>query len=379
MARRAAKQVQLSAGVILVDGEGRILLELRQQDDPLYPNRWGIVGGMAEDGESPEQAALREAREETGLELDALHPFKVHEQTLDEGVPCEAHLYFCVIDSTADLTPEGQALRSFRPDELDDLAFAFRDREILADFLTSPEYRAICSGENDALAQFSRALDDGGDWFSALLEAIARWGPREELVDGRRYRYLIGGEAFDWLLLAERLCEEADGAIPHDEREALLFRGRPPRELDGEEFRRAVGSAKHRAHLNYLYGVIIEEALQLATEEDVLKEHRSRVWNAGKSAEGLVFERIYGKAHDELLAAFRQERSLPPGDCLAYTDLKEFTYWLFKYRLHQCDPARVASDTRKALAQLSQLESAARRRGQRLDAAAAEPVVVVDA
>jgi hypothetical protein len=34
------------------------------------------------------------------------------------------------------------------------------------------------------------------------------------------------------------------------------------------------------------------------------------------------------------------------------TELKEFTYWLFKYRLRQSDKAKVASDTKKALGQL---------------------------
>jgi hypothetical protein len=41
---------------------------------------------------------------------------------------------------------------------------------------------------------------------------------------------------------------------------------------------------------------------------------------------------------------------------MAFADWKEFTYWLFKYRLASCDPARVASDTRKALAMLSRIE-----------------------
>ncbi len=31
------------------------------------------------------------------------------------------------------------------------------------------------------------------------------------------------------------------------------------------------------------------------------------------------------------------------------TELKEFTYWLFKYRMLHCDKAKVASDTRKGL------------------------------
>jgi hypothetical protein len=56
---------------------------------------------------------------------------------------------------------------------------------------------------------------------------------------------------------------------------------------------------------------------------------------------------------------------------VSYQELKELTYWLFKHRLRQCDPARVASDTRKALAQLSRLELAGRpeRRARRRRAA----------
>jgi hypothetical protein len=29
--------------------------------------------------------------------------------------------------------------------------------------------------------------------------------------------------------------------------------------------------------------------------------------------------------------------------------MKEFSYWLFKYRLKQCEKAKIASDTKKAL------------------------------
>ena len=39
------------------------------------------------------------------------------------------------------------------------------------------------------------------------------------------------------------------------------------------------------------------------------------------------------------------------------TDLKEFTYWLHKRRIDLWDPARVASDTRKAITRLEKLQS----------------------
>ena len=61
---------------------------------------------------------------------------------------------------------------------------------------------------------------------------------------------------------------------------------------------------------------------------------------------------------------------------MTYGELKAFTYWLFKYRMNQSDPARVASDTRKALVQLSELEAAARRRAQQASSLETNGVVV---
>lgn len=234
--------------------------------------------------------------------------------------------------------------------------------------------------EPQPLHGFREAIKNGEDWFDALLEAIALWEMPEEETGGRHYRYLIGGEAFDWLLLAERLCEAADGAIPADEREALLFFGRPPRVLEEGELKRAIGDAKHAAHLNFVYGIMVEEALQLTVEEEVLKEQRSCIWNQGErlGLENQVFDRLYGRSHDELLAAYREERALPSGGKISYGDLRAFTYWLFKFRVNQSDPARVASDTRKALAQVSHLEAAARRRAQSLESPEVGEGVIVD-
>lgn len=229
-----------------------------------------------------------------------------------------------------------------------------------------------------ALVEFREALARGDDWFAALLKTIACWETPEETVRGRRYRYLIGGEAFDWLLLAERLCDSVDGAIPDGAKEALLFRGRPPQELEDEAFKQAIGASKHRAHLNFLYGVIVEEALQLTVEQEVLKERRSRGTARDEGVEAEVFQRIYGKGCDELLAAYHEDRDLSASDELSYSDLREFTYWLFKYRVNQGDPARVASDTRRALAQVSHMEAAAQRRARSLSAETVDGAMLVD-
>ncbi len=225
------------------------------------------------------------------------------------------------------------------------------------------------------LASLRRELASGKSWFIALLEAIAQWPLAEETVGERHYRYLVGGEAFDWLLLAERLCEAVGGLIPREEQEALLFFGRPPLLLTEEEFRRLMGYAKYRAHLNYVYGITLEEVLQLVVEEDIYKEQRSRVWENHLHADEEAFQRIYGGPRQELWRLFRQERGLPQAVDIPLEEAKEFTYWLFKYRLRYCDPARVASDTRRALAMLRRLEPCrARAAGNSL----AEPPSVIE-
>ncbi len=226
-----------------------------------------------------------------------------------------------------------------------------------------PERAPAC---DEAFAHLRQAVAAGTHWFPALLDAVALWQLPEETVGDRRYCYLIDGEAFDWLLLAERLTASLDGAVPEEEREALLFHGCAPIDLDVEAFKSALGTAKHTAHLNYLYGVTVEEALQLAVEEELHKERFAQCGTRCPPVDEEVSQRIYGKGRTELLDCFREERGLQSSDSIAYSDLKAFTYWLFKYRLRNCDRARVASDTRKALSQLARLERARRRSHKRV-------------
>lgn len=228
----------------------------------------------------------------------------------------------------------------------------------------------------EIIAGLEVAVRGGQPWYPALLDAIARWRLPYEWVDGRYFCYLIAGEAFDWLLLAERLLEPIAGLVPEAEQEALLFGGQPPGEQTEEEFRRALGTAKHRAHLNYQYGVVVEEALQLSVEEELHKELRCLVWGHDRRIDETVFQRIYSKSREELLTAFRVQRGLPQGEAIAWQEMKEFLYWLFKYRLKQCDRAKVASDTRRGLAQISRMES--QRRAHTMKEAPAEPENLIE-
>jgi 8-oxo-dGTP pyrophosphatase MutT (NUDIX family) len=54
-----------SVSVLPVDAAGRVLLVRHAAHD----DGWGILGGAVEPGESPAAAAVREAREETGVDV----------------------------------------------------------------------------------------------------------------------------------------------------------------------------------------------------------------------------------------------------------------------------------------------------------------------
>jgi hypothetical protein len=171
--------------------------------------------------------------------------------------------------------------------------------------------------EPEAIKQFKQAIADGKHWYIALLEAIGLWETAEETIKEQTRQYIIANEAFDWLLLAERLCESAKELLPEDETTALLFYGKPPLDLPTGEFKKLIGNAKHHQHLNYFYGITAEEALILAVEDEVRKERRGSGILRDTDTSNEAYRRIYGFTRAVLL--------------------------------RQSDKAKVASDTKKAL------------------------------
>ena len=215
---------------------------------------------------------------------------------------------------------------------------------------------AIVRTVPEALFHLRTALATGVSWQIAILEAMGRWTATEETIDGRKYRYLIHGEAFDWLLLAERLCAGVGKAIPVDEKERFLFTGQILDAVDEEQFRDCLGPSKFRAHMNFYYGVVLEEVLQLVAEEEVRKLHLSRSYLDNDELTEEAYVHLYQKPRSELLRTFQKETEKDRRRNLTLSDLKEFTYWLHKRRINLWDPARVASDTKKAIRRLDLLK-----------------------
>ena len=129
---------QPTSSAIVRDAEGRILLARRALEPD--QGKWDLPGGFMDEGEHPRAAAIRELREETGLEIDPLDLVAVEVDAYgeDEDAPSTLNLYWSarVVSGEPEPADDVSELRWFRPDELppdDELAFQVNAR-LLARF-----------------------------------------------------------------------------------------------------------------------------------------------------------------------------------------------------------------------------------------------------
>ena len=113
---------KVGVGVLLTDNDGRILLTLRKR--PPEADHWSIVGGKLDYFEPLETCAIREAREEVGLEIAIDRLLCVTDHCLpEEGQHWVAPAYLGRILSGAATNREPdktQEVRWFHPSSLPD-------------------------------------------------------------------------------------------------------------------------------------------------------------------------------------------------------------------------------------------------------------------
>ncbi|MCK4307414.1 NUDIX hydrolase [candidate division WOR-3 bacterium] len=123
------RQPRLTVDIIIKHGEGIILIERKNP-----PYGWAIPGGFVDYGETVEQAALREAKEETSLEVKNLKQFYVYS---DPHRDPRSHTISVVFTGEADGTPnaasDAKNIGIFTETTLPD-NIAFDHRQILDDY-----------------------------------------------------------------------------------------------------------------------------------------------------------------------------------------------------------------------------------------------------
>lgn len=116
------RKIMLNCAGALIIRDGKILCQHRTDND-----RWGLIGGLLEMNETYEQAALREIREETGLEvkLDSfLGIFHNHNMVWGNGDAAHvltAMYTASIVSGEPRIDEESYELRFFGIDELPEL------------------------------------------------------------------------------------------------------------------------------------------------------------------------------------------------------------------------------------------------------------------
>ncbi len=116
------QQWKVSAGVRVVK-DGKLLLVQRAIDP--WRGKWHMPAGYVEVDEEPRQAAEREAREETGLNVRAENLVDCYLDTEDPRGNVIILLYDAtIIDGNLTLSKETQSVNFFSPHEISSLPLA---------------------------------------------------------------------------------------------------------------------------------------------------------------------------------------------------------------------------------------------------------------
>jgi 8-oxo-dGTP pyrophosphatase MutT (NUDIX family) len=99
--------------VVALDRGEWSVLALQRAADTRCPGSWEVVHGRIEDGEEPEDAAVREVREETGLEVRRLYNVRVQPFYLHRTHTVEVSVVFAAfVDPRAELTLGPEHMRA---------------------------------------------------------------------------------------------------------------------------------------------------------------------------------------------------------------------------------------------------------------------------
>lgn len=126
------------AAIIFENDDGEMLFYLRDSRPGIpFPQHWDLFGGHVEEGETPEEALVREVREELDYELKEFKFFKRYECYEGDAYPNIKYIYSGSFNLPLDEIKlmEGDRPGYFSREEVPGIKFANILKEIVMDYI----------------------------------------------------------------------------------------------------------------------------------------------------------------------------------------------------------------------------------------------------
>ena len=126
------------AAIILENDKGEFLLYLRDNKPGIpFPGYWDLIGGHVEEGETPEEALVREVREELDIELKEYKFYKKYDCLTGDAYENIKYIYSGKINLPIEEITllEGVRPKYFSRAEIPDVRFANILKSIVMDYI----------------------------------------------------------------------------------------------------------------------------------------------------------------------------------------------------------------------------------------------------
>jgi len=126
------------AAIILENDKGEFLLALRDDKSWIpFPNHWDLIGGHVEEGETPEEALVREVKEELDIDIKEYTFYKKYECLTGDAYENTKYIYSGKINIPIEEVTllEGQRPQYFTKEEIPGVKFANIIKSIVLDYI----------------------------------------------------------------------------------------------------------------------------------------------------------------------------------------------------------------------------------------------------
>lgn len=127
------------AAIILENEKREFLLALRDNKPGIpFPDHWDLIGGHVEEGETPEEALIREVKEELNIDIKDYSFFRAYECLTGDAYENIKYIYTGKINIPIEEVTllEGERPQYFSREEIPDVKFANIIKSIVMDYIS---------------------------------------------------------------------------------------------------------------------------------------------------------------------------------------------------------------------------------------------------